>query len=84
MVFCTGQNEIVSLVKKLEKKFGEKAIKERKEKMRLLKERDELRAKGKEERKAAKSVVQESESEEEEEDVEAALDESESFSFVLV
>ncbi|GAA5901715.1 ATP-dependent RNA helicase ECM16 [Sporobolomyces salmoneus] len=33
LVFCTGQNEIVSLVKKLEKKFGPKAIAARKERL---------------------------------------------------
>ncbi|KWU45797.1 P-loop containing nucleoside triphosphate hydrolase protein [Rhodotorula sp. JG-1b] len=34
LVFCTGQNEIVSLVKRLEKKFGPRAIAERKERVR--------------------------------------------------
>lgn len=34
LVFCTGQNEIVSLVKRLEKKFGPKAIEARKERVR--------------------------------------------------
>lgn len=34
LVFCTGQNEIVSLVKQLEKKFGPKAIADRKERVR--------------------------------------------------
>ncbi|GAA5824419.1 hypothetical protein JCM5353_005031 [Sporobolomyces roseus] len=33
LVFCTGQNEIISLVKKLEKKFGPKAIAARKERL---------------------------------------------------
>ncbi|GAA6030126.1 hypothetical protein JCM8097_009274 [Rhodosporidiobolus ruineniae] len=33
LVFCTGQNEIVSLCKRLEQKFGPKAVKERKERV---------------------------------------------------
>ncbi|PRQ74930.1 hypothetical protein AAT19DRAFT_13952 [Rhodotorula toruloides] len=33
LVFCTGQNEIVSLVKRLEKKFGPKAVQARKERL---------------------------------------------------
>ncbi|BGP37169.1 putative ATP-dependent RNA helicase DHR1 [Rhodotorula kratochvilovae] len=33
LVFCTGQNEIVSLCKRLEKKFGPKAVQERKERV---------------------------------------------------
>ncbi|GAA6063790.1 hypothetical protein JCM10212_001360 [Sporobolomyces blumeae] len=33
LVFCTGQNEIISLVKKLEKKYGPKAIAARKERL---------------------------------------------------
>lgn len=33
LVFCTGQNEIIALVKKLEKKFGPKAIAARKERL---------------------------------------------------
>ena len=39
-MFCTGQNEIVSLVKRLEKKFGAKAVKERKERAKMLAERE--------------------------------------------
>ncbi|GAA5964446.1 hypothetical protein JCM3765_006281 [Sporobolomyces pararoseus] len=35
LVFCTGQNEIISLVKKLEKKIGPKAIAARKERLKL-------------------------------------------------
>ncbi|GAA6000763.1 hypothetical protein JCM10207_004646 [Rhodosporidiobolus poonsookiae] len=37
LVFCTGQNEIVSLCKRLEKKFGPKAVKERKERVKRAK-----------------------------------------------
>ncbi|GAA5996854.1 ATP-dependent RNA helicase ECM16 [Rhodotorula paludigena] len=33
LVFCTGQNEIVSLVKRLEAKFGPRAVKARKERV---------------------------------------------------
>ncbi|GAA5824872.1 hypothetical protein JCM3770_002186 [Rhodotorula araucariae] len=33
LVFCTGQNEIVSLCKRLEKKFGPKAVQARKERV---------------------------------------------------
>lgn len=39
LVFCTGQNEIVSLVKKLEAKFGVKAVEARKRKVQLAKDR---------------------------------------------
>lgn len=46
LVFCTGQNEIVSLVKKLEAKFGKKAIEARKRKAAAMKERNEARASG--------------------------------------
>ncbi|KAI5474522.1 DHX37 protein [Pseudohyphozyma bogoriensis] len=46
LVFCTGQNEIVSLVKKLEKKFGPKAVKERKERMKQAAARAAARAAG--------------------------------------
>lgn len=57
LVFCTGQNEIVSLVKKLEKKFSKKAISDRKERERLLSLRDKSRAKVKEDRKIEKEKV---------------------------
>lgn len=65
LVFCTGQNEIVSLVKKLEKKFGAKAVKERKERMAMLAARAKAKAAGKEEKVAELS-------DEEEETVEEA------------
>ena len=39
LVFCTGQNEFVSLVKKLEAKFGVKAVEARKRKVQLAKGR---------------------------------------------
>ena len=46
LVFCTGQNEIVSLVKKLEKKFGAKAIKARKAQAELATAREKARREG--------------------------------------
>jgi ATP-dependent RNA helicase DHX37/DHR1 len=77
LVFCTGQNEIVALVKKLEKKFGKKAIEERKKKVAML----EARAKGWEDKKAArkaeKAAADEEESDEEE-DKDESFVESES------
>lgn len=73
LVFCTGQNEIVSLVKKLEAKFGRKAIEARKRRVQEMKERDEKRAKGREEWKAARKA----EREEDEEDANAGPVESE-------
>lgn len=53
LVFCTGQNEIVALVKRLEKKFGVKAVKERKERLKLVKERAEAKELGKKVKAAA-------------------------------
>lgn len=55
LVFCTGQNEIVALVKRLEKKFGAKAVKERHARMKQLAERTKAREAG----RAAKKVVDE-------------------------
>ncbi|GAA5851056.1 hypothetical protein JCM8547_009166 [Rhodosporidiobolus lusitaniae] len=40
LVFCTGQNEIVSLCKRLEAKFGPKAVQERKERVKRAAERN--------------------------------------------
>ena len=68
LVFCTGQNEIVSLVKKLEKKFGRKAIEERKERIKLVEARAKARKEGKEEKAQAKRDAAESD---DESDVEA-------------
>ncbi|KAK4703639.1 ATP-dependent RNA helicase DHX37/DHR1, partial [Phenoliferia sp. Uapishka_3] len=65
LVFCTGQNEIVALVKRLEKKFGKKAIKERKERNKQVLERNKVWEEKKKARKAGKEEVEE-ESEEEE------------------
>ena len=76
-MFCTGQNEIVALVKKLEKKFGKKAIEERKKKMAAL----EARAKGWEEKKAARKADKASAAEpvdEEEDEEDKSFVESES------
>lgn len=82
LVFCTGQNEIVSLVKKLEKRFSAKAIKERKEKAKQIEERDKARTKVKEDRKAEKALgsrdIVEDEVDENEAADEARLDESKS------
>ncbi|BGP13274.1 putative ATP-dependent RNA helicase DHR1 [Rhodosporidiobolus nylandii] len=39
LVFCTGQNEIVSLCKRLEAKFGPKAVRERKERVKRAAQR---------------------------------------------
>ncbi|KAM0787963.1 hypothetical protein ACM66B_006167 [Microbotryomycetes sp. NB124-2] len=47
LVFCTGQNEIVSLCKKLEKKFGVKAVAERKRRQEMARKREEARRSGK-------------------------------------
>ncbi|GAA5900422.1 hypothetical protein JCM5296_001422 [Sporobolomyces johnsonii] len=44
LVFCTGQNEIISLVKKLEKKFGPKAVAARKERLKLAAARSKFGA----------------------------------------
>ncbi|GAA6009925.1 hypothetical protein JCM11491_000868 [Sporobolomyces phaffii] len=44
LVFCTGQNEIISLVKKLEKKFGPKAIAARKERLKQASMRSKFRS----------------------------------------
>lgn len=63
LVFCTGQNEIVSLVKKLEKKFGRKAIEERKERIKLVESRAKARKEGKEEKAKAKQNNVESDDE---------------------
>ncbi|KAL8277707.1 hypothetical protein RQP46_009829 [Phenoliferia psychrophenolica] len=48
LVFCTGQNEIVALVKRLEKKFSPKAVRERKERAKQLLERTKKRSEGRE------------------------------------
>ncbi|KAK4050572.1 putative ATP-dependent RNA helicase DHR1 [Microbotryomycetes sp. JL221] len=46
LIFCTGQNEIVSLCKKLEAKFGAKAVAERKRRQKVAREREEARRSG--------------------------------------
>lgn len=56
LVFCTGQNEIISLCKKLEAKFGEKAVRERKEKLLKIAERNLSKEERKTEKKEAKEV----------------------------
>ncbi|GAA5990956.1 hypothetical protein JCM11641_007445 [Rhodosporidiobolus odoratus] len=43
LVFCTGQNEIVSLCKRLEKKFGPKAVEDRKERLKRAAQRTDAR-----------------------------------------
>ncbi|GAA5917841.1 hypothetical protein JCM6882_000837 [Rhodosporidiobolus microsporus] len=48
LVFCTGQNEIVSLCKRLEKKFGPKAVLERKERLKRAAQRGGARGKAQE------------------------------------
>ncbi|GAA5831310.1 hypothetical protein JCM11251_007830 [Rhodosporidiobolus azoricus] len=45
LVFCTGQNEIVSLCKRLEGKFGPKAVEDRKERVKRAAERGARRGK---------------------------------------
>ena len=59
LVFCTGQNEIVSLVKKLEAKYGKKAIEARKKRAQEMKEREEKRKQGREEWKKARDEARE-------------------------
>lgn len=71
LVFCTGQNEIVSLVKKLEKKFSPKAIKERKAKMEQMKRVAKARADGKDAKALAKEAERKEEDQEEESDDDA-------------
>lgn len=70
LVFCTGQNEITTLVKKLEKKFSKKAVAERKEKMKLIGARD----KAKLEKRYAKEKVEEEEDKEKDDEADCELD----------
>ncbi|SCV72455.1 BQ2448_3992 [Microbotryum intermedium] len=59
LVFCTGQNEIVSLCKKLEAKFGKAAIETRKRKAEEAKARNQKRLNAKEERKSEREAREE-------------------------
>jgi ATP-dependent RNA helicase DHX37/DHR1 len=68
LVFCTGQNEIVGLVKKLEKKFSPKAVKERKARIKMLNDRAKAKDARKEEKERAKRMDEESSSSEEDDD----------------
>lgn len=61
LVFCTGQNEIVSLVKKLEAKYGRKAIEARKRRALEMREREQRRKEGREEWKKARDEQREAE-----------------------
>ncbi|KAM0749651.1 P-loop containing nucleoside triphosphate hydrolase protein [Meredithblackwellia eburnea MCA 4105] len=70
LVFCTGQNEIVALVKRLEKKFGAKAIRERKERARLAAQRAKDRELGKSKSEAGEN----SDEDEDDEEVEVGDD----------
>lgn len=77
LVFCTGQNEIVALVKKLEAKFGKKAIRERKARALQLKERLAAREAKKEAKEQTAAFSDEDESDESESsDGEGALAEA--------
>lgn len=64
LVFCTGQNEIVGLVKRLEKKFSPKAVKERKERMKLLNDRAQAKYMKREEKERAEEMDDTAEQEE--------------------
>ncbi|SGY69292.1 BQ5605_C004g02989 [Microbotryum silenes-dioicae] len=61
LVFCTGQNEIVSLCKKLEAKFGKAAIETRKHKAEEMKAQSQKRLDAKEERKSEREAREERE-----------------------
>ncbi|BGP22097.1 DHX37 protein [Rhodotorula toruloides] len=56
LVFCTGQNEIVSLVKRLEKKFGPKAIQARKERLKRARGHERSRINGDDDEEAERDV----------------------------
>lgn len=57
LVFCTGQNEIVSLVRKLEKKFGPKAIAARKERLKMASMRSKFGSRTEEDEEALDEEV---------------------------